>query len=969
MSNNILTNLIFIFLFFLVGFFCLPGYAQKNNSSALTTVKSVDNKSQTLLISYDPQIYLLAYQTFLANKNIKHAYLIAKAAVAQRPDDVDWRRRFAQVASWYDKPKVALQQWVYLAEYKKDREAFDKAITIAHMLHDNQLLAKLYNLKIEYGYGYQDAWKGYITAQESLGEPEKAIQKLKKIIAEKPTLYNLEQLGALYNATGNTAEELKTLQTIKEKFGILPKNALRQAEILYSHGKVKEAHTVLMTAASKAKDEHHEFWQAFGQLAWMLQDKKNAKLAYTKLHEAGKIDQGALINYIQLMEARDKQEAFKLSIQGWNQYHDNYFITQVISLAPELQEWNRLATILGGLSTETKQYLAQLPYYYAVQARLFAHNGESQQAFNIYRQALKKFPEDVDLKIDYLWFLIDYQYKAQLRLTLYLWQYQAMNDMKFIPAYAAGYIMLQQPQDALVLLQLQFAQKQQDYNWLINVADTLDQVNRPIDATRMRQLAWYWLLVANTRKFVPATRKNVVDFARVAMYQAPGNITAQTVAQLSQYASNQEADIVLLTWALQLDEYQLADYAWNYYGINQKISPWIQQTIALQNNDRYHLAQLLQDELDKLPYRDRVIAAKRIGQDRLAQKLAYQGLQEHPTDSEMYDLMTTTQLIAADKIQIIPAYQEIGSIRGFKSHLSGRFFVNPRVSVMPWINAWRTRTNDASIILPATNVDRDAGIQINRRYSHGLLSANIGYRDALAGFISAELTGSYRFTSKLFTIMTLGYNQRADESTALLIAGMKDEAKLEFSYQMQPRDSLYGAVSYQNFKSQDDVYLGNGHMAEVRYTHKLQFAYPDWNVSVFSDIQRYQHNGRVSSRASKVIPEGTAAEVSFFVPLNSIRYGASIGFGQGYFEPYRYDIKNLDLGQEYSEPYTHAWRPFGEINIFNNTRFGFGSYINIGIAGHVFGRDHLAIYYERGVNVEASNQKDYIIAASYQLYF
>jgi hypothetical protein len=248
--------------------------------------------------------------------------------------------------------------------------------------------------------------------------------------------------------------------------------------------------------------------------------------------------------------------------------------------------------------------------------------------------------------------------------------------------------------------------------------------------------------------------------------------------------------------------------------------------------------------------------------------------------------------------------------------------------------------------------DRSAGMKIKMRHKKGYIEGKIGQRKSLCNFWFGAITGTYALTSKLDSKLSLEYNEQNTESTALLIAGMVDSAKLSFDYRYTPRDSFDLLLDQNRYKSQDKVTLGSGQSLEAYYQHKFELSYPDWNCALFGTVRRYYHSGRLSAKAQEIIPANQAANIDFYLSRGFTRYGAVVG-----------------VGQAYMEEYTHVWRPFAEVSVFNNTRFGFGSYMNVGIAGSIFGRDHLVLYYTRSLGLEASGQKDYLIGLAYEHYF
>jgi len=865
------------------------------------------------------ELYLLISDILLAVNDIKGAYKITELAVKNWPDNLVWRKKLAIIAAWDQKPEIALEQWLFIANHSlKDQDllAADQGIKLAHMLRNYFILSELSRIKLKYLKNDESAWNSYIEAEEGLGNPQTLISALETVNKIEAKLFYYEKLASLYLRTGNAKAELATLDLIASKFGTNTQLALRQAEILYSNKDIIAAQQKLVRATKIAESKNFEFWQTLGLLSWLVQDFKNAKLAYEKLHHMGKIDQYELMNFIQVINATETQTIFTLALEGWHKYKMEFFLVKILELAPALNEWSKLAIVLAEIPKDIKLRIENNMLYYAARAKLLLQSNQGQQALMVYEQALQKLPTSVDLKIDCLWFLIDNQYNNALKEKLIAWEGMVFVNINFSTAYAAGCVLLNDPGTALKIYRQQFLQKQHDAPWLINLASVLEQLNMLSEAALVRRLAWLELL------------------------QSTQNITNK------EFANN------LLTLALSFNDLELANYMYNFYGVNQDTDPWIRQTLALSNNDLGLLDELLAEKLDQLPYRDRVVAASRTGNKNLAQTLAFNGLKDHPQDSDMYSLFTDTMLPASDDFDTETMFVKNGYINGIQEKFSSTLFITPRTSIIPWASVWRTTSVNTDQILAATNYDSSTGMKLAYQHKHGVAAVDFGVRHSLANFVMLKLANSYLVTSKLNLTLGLGYRQLADETSALLIAGMKNEAKIGATYQLTVRDSLSGNFSYKNFNSQDGVFLGKGQVLDINYNHKFEFGYPDWNASLFSSVNSYQATGSVSSQARQIIPALQTTTTRFFVSEGYVRFGAGLGVGQGY-----------------RDNYTHAWRPFADISVFEDLGAGLGNYMDIGIAGSVFGRDHLMLYYQRSVGYAVAGQINYTYGMRYKLYF
>lgn len=79
----------------------------------------------------------------------------------------------------------------------------------------------------------------------------------------------------------------------------------------------------------------------------------------------------------------------------------------------------------------------------------------------------------------------------------------------------------------------------------------------------------------------------------------------------------------------------------------------------------------------------------------------------------------------------------------------------------------------------------------------------------------------------------------------------------------------------------------------------------------------------------RLLPAGVPLSVDQFMPRSFTQYGVLFGFGT-----------------DYLDRYTRAWRPFLDVGMLRDNREGWGSQVQLGVAGSVFGNDHLALYIE-----------------------
>ena len=176
---------------------------------------------------------------------------------------------------------------------------------------------------------------------------------------------------------------------------------------------------------------------------------------------------------------------------------------------------------------------------------------------------------------------------------------------------------------------------------------------------------------------------------------------------------------------------------------------------------------------------------------------------------------------------------------------------------------------------------------------------------------------------------TIGYNQQADESSQLRVGGMKDVAELGATWRLGLREFVSGRVQYSKFYGQDRTALGHGMVYDVEAGYRIRTQYPDYTVRVVGTRAIYSANGgTLSPTMQRLLPaDDDEATPAFYMPQSFTQAGVLFGFG-------------TDL----IDDYTRKWRPFMEAGALYDSRAGHNFRGQLGVAGSVFGNDHLSLY-------------------------
>ena len=898
------------------------------------------------------KVYDLAYTTYLANNNLPKAFKSAAAAVYYYPNDLAWRQRLAEVAAWSNKPDVSLRQWYYLAKLTKKPTNINQALKLSISMYDHKKTATLYLWQINNNVKNEDAWEGYIKAQETLGDPEAAIATVKSAIKKSPSLFLFQRLMQLYKNTADIKGQFATMQRMKEKYGGSVEASVSLAHTYANYGKFEQAYQELMTVLPRAKPKDTRYWEILANIAWRLNKNKRAMQAYKALYATGKYSQYILIRLVVLAIAYNPKLAVEVAQTGWNKLHDRGFLPFIFVLAPTQQEWGVLKTVFASLLPKDEAAMQNDRVYISAKAQLFLHEKNLYAALNVYRRALRRVPDMIELKVDYLWLLISNQQRSFLKLALHKWEPLLNKHPQLMPSYGVGLQMIGETEGALKIYARQWDKGKHDYEWLLDYSYLLDYADYQYLGRRVRQYAWHDFL-AKHKTVTSSNRELYLAYLKLASANVSGDLSQRSFALTAKsFLKDQKLDDVLMAWALTLNHYSLANYVLQRQSNKAKVQPWMRQTIALHNNEKGDMHELLATRVGELPYRDRVLAANRSGNVILAQQLAYRGMKEHPKDSKMYEIFEQTELPAANYVTARLEYRKNGYVTGPWLHLDSKYFVTPRVYLMPMAEIWLPKSQDKSQILVPMSNDKMVGVRVGRRYWRGDMDASLGYRHSLKGLMFGDAGITYQFTHKALWRFRVGYHQNSSASTNLLLAGMQNYGLAGIFYRWTPRDSLDAEISQHYYYTQDRYYLGSEQMFQGRYGHKFKLAYPDWHTDLFVTEHKSWPVKTLRGTGNRLIPAGQTADIYSFMPKNSIEYGVACGYGETYLENY-----------------TRAWRTFGNVGLTYNSRTGVGTLLSAGIAGAVFGRDHLAFYGNRSQNQEAYPATDYNVGILYRRYF
>ncbi|VEB33190.1 Uncharacterised protein [Legionella sainthelensi] len=952
----------------------VPSIESKTLFEFVLPQKADSEQNCVQMIKYEKDIYELAYTVYLQSGNAKKAYAVAMSAVKQVPQNKLWRERLAEVAIWNQEPNVALEQYVYLWKKFNDKNAELKGKDLARKLHADKILSEFLLADIKGGNTSEANWNEYINVLFHLGEVPELTDIVEKNKNTIPKTMYLNTLATVYKITDEPEQELQMLKKLSAVKGMRPEIAIKMAQIYVNQGNIADAERVMTQARQNQSPKILKFWDAYRQISFLANKPQDALYASQQLLKDKKTNSDNLTILIDITRKSNPDLAYQYAKQAITRYPNKYyFASEFFSLMNKQQsidfpkyEARLPPSILNLLRYEGAFWNAKVIY-----EKQF---GNENSVLQTYLEAMHYLPRDPDVFADFLYFLIETNNMVLLKHALPLWQHELPKTHALWGPYAQAYARFDNrlmTQAVLNLFYDEFKQYENNPYWLILFKDVLENAFYDTQSTQVSIYAWpiYLNLLKNQKE--PPNYIQLIDYTKLSMLNAFGDPTAVALSMLEKY-ENEDVELLMLTWALGHNNIALAEAIYSHYKAKNIEPPlWARLSIALIRHDHTAMSRILRDKKAIISYRDRTKAATEIDALPYAQTSAYLALKRYRKDQDLYDnFFTPLMLNNSDNLYVSQEYYQYGNVVGPRTNTSYTYFYMPSLSLTPYNSIWFTRnlpggntvtvnqnnnisTTSNQVLRTVPSKDERAGVKINTKQRRGYLDFDLGYRNNLTSFFTAKVTRSYTALSNLELTTTIGYHQPADDTAGMLVGGTKNNVNFDFYYRLFKQDFISGNLRQNFFYTQDGQYLAKGTQFTLRHEHKLWSSYPDWTLAPYGVVTNYYNKTTQLLRGNilTLVPENVIPDVNFLIPANFTEYGLTFSFGENYIENY-----------------THRWRPFAAATISQSSVVGLGKLYNLGIAGMVFGRDHLVIYYEWGSNQGQGIQVSQLAKISYQIY-
>jgi hypothetical protein len=500
----------------------------------------------------------------------------------------------------------------------------------------------------------------------------------------------------------------------------------------------------------------------------------------------------------------------------------------------------------------------------------------------------------------------------------------------------------------------QLQARQDDFLWMMNYADALDQ-NQQFDRAwhlRRHLLRQQWRQLAQqvpnaqgrpelvraqwlTQQGLDATQR--VARARLQITQNPGDPAYAVLRELMRLDLDDQGQLsnaaaeTAIGWLQDQQEYSAERrFLWHQYARSRSLRThrplWADITVALAEDDRMAAGELLEAFDERLPRYDRVNAARAVEDLRTAQSAAFDTQHAQHDDEPLHLQLTESLLAFSDQVQANTRHIQLAGMDENQFGGSLHLALSPRLAMdIEWNSIRRQSTNARVVSRPPQ--ERLWGARL--LWKTASTATRLGWmrREGWQQTDAWLLSHEQRLDSRVTLTAELGWHQPSEESLALRLAGMKNHAHLSLRYQFSRLDSVLWDYRAEDYYLQTGHWLGSGRHTELRYTHTYRQDLPHLEFSAFGSYHGYRINQDAMGWPSlDFLPPGALEGPRTFVARSFAFYGLEAS-------------SNTRLEQDY----TRALQPFASVSRTWHSRLGPGYGVRLGLAGSLLGADHFSI--------------------------
>ena len=887
------------------------------------------------------EVLKLLLSTFLASGDLENALKVTTIATALFPQDPYWWEKHAEVNTWTGRPDEALRAYIKAYRLSGREETRKKAIELAIALNRFDIAKGFVEKDVEAG--RVDELKNVVRIYEQAGSIDELIPLLQKLYKREGGKEVLKALSRLYFFYGSPSDAIKSLEEMEQRYGLTSEEALFYARLLYTLKRYRQALSVLKRHSEVASPEDTEFWETMSDIAWGIKDYPTAVQASETLH---KVDRARQVDYERLFlwwAEKKEEKAIQYALKGWHKFRIDYMFYYFLNAAASVRAWRLITDEIERLDREDLERFMKNPSFVSIYAQALAKEGRFSEARRLYGGLLEKeFSKEA--LASYIYFLLDIDDSVGLKRVVKRYS-ELEKESELTTPFIFAYVRLQDGRKALELSSL-LPRNTVDRELLYS--DVLYLYGREYEAEALRYSLYKRLKRSlDENPQLIRDRTFIENFLRVAIYYEPPERIKRYFHHAKRILPRQMVEDIELSYLLWIGEQDRAKYLIKRYGYMAR--PWMYLNLALWEDERMKMLELLETSTDILPVRDRVEALVRTGRIKDALGYAYSGLDDNREDALLYTQYTGLVAEYEQSTALELDYIMYGPYEEFKEELSLGTYISKGISLeLSAITTQKIRNDTDNLVNPPSGRRRLA-MEITGLLDRGKVGLTLGTMKGLKRNTFYRLwLETYYLANRLSLALSYGKNLFTDDNVYLYLGGMRESYTATLFYNHSYKTSLSLELGSHRYSSQDDIELGTGTTIRQTLFYRVRTGYPDYTFRVYLESLGFNEDRESGAIIERLYPVAPARVLNKSYNL--------VGAG-------------LFFGQRHREGYTRVWRPFMNVDVTWNNRTDIGFDVGGGIGGGLFRQDNLSLGFRYVKGFKAREDKYLKVFLAYRLFY
>jgi predicted Zn-dependent protease len=289
---------------------------------------------------------------------------------------------------------------------------------------------------------------------------------------------------------GDLDGSIAAYRNLIQRSGATSQRVLTLATLLIVRGDYQEAHKLLIAHQDRIRPEEDEYWRLLADLSLQLQEPITAERALNILVQGRKAQPDDFNRLIAILTPTQPEAAGRLAEMGYDRFKTTDYHVAALGIYSQRRDWIAMRRVFSKITPEVEAELAKSPDYLMLRAEYRMASNLPDLAREDFRQALRIDPNHKFARIGFMWFLIDRREIDELKPNLAIALKQGQDDPQFDSVIGASFLTLGDSARGVQYFAKVLKRNPDDYLWLLNYADALEQNNQPDVAWRVRRHAW-----------------------------------------------------------------------------------------------------------------------------------------------------------------------------------------------------------------------------------------------------------------------------------------------------------------------------------------------------------------------------------------------------------------------------------------------------------------------------------------------